>query len=108
MEPIIDDFDSIRARAREQRRTEVQESVQQQANEAVEQASSEGRLTPAQAARQTEAKRPESKDGLLTPIGEGLDYYVLEGGAVKDPFNAAVAGINALTPDDSPLKPLTH
>ena len=65
-------------------------------------------ITPAQAAKETQAQPDERPEGLITQAGEALDYYIIDGGIVKDPLNAAAAGINQITPEDSPLKPLTQ
>ena len=85
----------------EQQRLQTSEQQRQYVDEERE------TLTPAEAARTAKVSKEERPSGWSTEIGEAASY-LLDGGPVKDALNATAAGINQLTPDDSPLKPLTQ
>ena len=64
-------------------------------------------VSPAEAARTAEVQQPDRDRGLITQVGEGLDY-VISGDVVKDATNAVAAGVNRLTPEGSPIKSATQ
>ena len=99
------------ARLQQEREAEFQMRLQEALNapdaaeaELMEQSSP---LTPEQAARAEYEPPEERPEGFITQAGEALDY-VVDGGLTSDALNAAAAGINQITPEDSFLKPLTQ
>lgn len=100
-EPIIDDWESVKQRGR----AEAQERIQQQANDAVEQANSEGSLTPAQASEQTEVQRPDREEGFVTRLGERVKDFI---DAPMDIPAGLADRLNEVVGDDNPLKGATE